>query len=166
MSENKGLILKATIGKGQSIERDGVWEKRYIELEVDTSSCPDALKVEETVKRTEAIIDQLLQTSDYPPEATSGLGIPKIDLADLDECPWQTFQKKPAKPGQRAWIKNPVQFTGWQDPPKVLIELVKALNRTEDKKLVLGDVEYSFSGKDKDTGEPKPMFIQRTPVKT
>lgn len=164
MSENKGLILKATVGKGRTIERNGVWEKKYIELEVDTSSYADALKVEEAVKRTESFIDQLLQRPDYPAEATSGLGVPKIDLANLDECPWQTYQKKPAKPVQPAWIKNPVQFTGWKDPPKVLIELVKALHKTADKKLVLGDMEYSFSGKDKDTEKPRPMFVSRQPV--
>lgn len=166
MTENRGLILKATVGKGRTIERNGVWEKKYLEFEIDTSSCKDDLEVEKVVKRTEGFIDQLLQRPDYPAEATSGLGIPKIDLAELDDCPWQTYQKKPAKPGQPAWIKNPVQFTGWQDPPKVLIELVKALHKTEDKKLILGDVEYSFSGKDKETGDPKPMFISRQPVKT
>lgn len=97
----------------------------------------------------------------YPPEAKSALGIPKIDLGELDAAPWLTFQtKEPAKPGRAAWMKNPVHFTSFDAPP-VILELVNALKKSPDGKLVLGDMIYSFSGK----GDVKDHFISRKPVK-
>jgi hypothetical protein len=43
----------------------------------------------------------------------------------------------------------------------VLLQLAKALKRNPDEKLVLGDMEYSFSGK----GDMAKHFISRKPVK-
>lgn len=83
--------------------------------------------------------------------------IPNIDLAELDAAPWTTYRTKtPAKPGSAAWIKNPVHFTQFE-APSVVLELVKALQHTPEKKLTLGDMEYFFSGEEK--------FISRRPVK-
>jgi len=83
--------------------------------------------------------------------------IPRIDLGDLDAAGWLTYKTKTeAPPGSPAWIKNPSQFTQF-NPPKVVFELVKAIKRSPGEKLVLGDMEYSFSAEGK--------FISRKPVK-
>ncbi len=85
------------------------------------------------------------------------VNIPEIDLAELDECPWLTYKKNPAGPGKAAWIKNPAHFEHF-DAPKVLWELVKAMEGEKDHKLVLGDMEYVFGGKE-------GQFINRKPTK-
>lgn len=93
-----------------------------------------------------------------PPETRSALGIPKIDLADLATARWITYKtKQPAEVNEAAWIKNPAYFTDFEAPP-VILELVKALHKTEKKRLQLGDMEYFFSGEDK--------FVSRRPAKT
>ena len=53
-------------------------------------------------------------------------------------------------------MKNPSYFTSFE-PPQVVFELVKALKRTSEEKLVLGDCEYSLSRDGK--------FINRKPIK-
>lgn len=94
-------------------------------------------------------------------ELAPEMAVPRIDLGDLDKAGWLTYHTKtPAEPGTPAWLKNPTYFTGWDAPP-VVMELVKALKRTPGEKLVLGDCEYSFSGK----GDMKNHFIIRRPVK-
>lgn len=97
------------------------------------------------------LLGEILQQIMYP------VNIPEIDLAELDECPWQTFQKTKAGPGTAAWIKNPAHFEHF-DAPKVLWELVKAMEGKKDHKLVLGDMEYVFGGKE-------GQFINRKPAK-
>ena len=92
-----------------------------------------------------------------PPETRSALGIPKIDLADLATAGWTTYHtKQPAEVSEAAWIKNPAYFTDFEAPP-VVLELVKALNKTEKKTLRLGDMDYFFSGEGK--------FLSRRPAK-
>ena len=83
--------------------------------------------------------------------------VPNIDLADLDAASWTSYQTKgPAEPGTAAWIKNPAYFTSFEAPECVL-ELIKALARTKNKRLKLGDMEYFFSGEEK--------FLSRRPAK-
>lgn len=92
-----------------------------------------------------------------PPEAMSATGIPRIDLADLDAAPWTSYRtKEVAEPGEPAWVKNPAYFET-AELPQVIIELQKALNKTENKRLRLGDMEYFLSGEGK--------FITRRPAK-
>ena len=89
--------------------------------------------------------------------APGEVGVPNIDLGELDQAGWATYQTKtPAEPGKAAWIKNPVHFTDFKAPP-VVLELVKALKRSPKERLQLGDVEYFFSGEGK--------FISRRPKK-
>ena len=93
-----------------------------------------------------------------PPEVTSATGIPKIDLADLDEAGWTSYKtKQPAKPGEAAWIKNPAHFTTFE-APQVIYELVKGLTQAKGNRLQLGNCTYFFSGEKK--------FVTRQPVKT
>jgi len=92
-----------------------------------------------------------------PPEIVSATGIPRIDLAELDAAPWLTYKtKQPADPGTPAWIYNPAFFEK-VELPQVIIELQKALNKSDTKSLQLGDMEYFFSGEGK--------FIGRRPAK-
>ena len=147
------------VEKGRTTQvDDNHWIKTAYRLEADVSDVPSPDELEKLRLDLEFKIDDWLQQAGYP-EAKS-LGIPKIDLAELDACGWQTYQKEPAQPGQTAWIKNPVYFTQFEAAP-ALLELVKALERTEDRKLVLGDMEYGFSGKN----DVKDHFISRKPAK-
>lgn len=109
------------------------------------------------------IVEQLNDIlKEATPEAIMPSDIPRIDPTELDDCGWQTFQKQPAKLGVAAWIRNPVYFTSWQHPPQALIELVKALKRTDNGELTIGDMKYCYGGP-----QDKPeQFIHRKPVKT
>lgn len=92
-----------------------------------------------------------------PPETRSALGIPKIDIADLNAADWTSYAtKKEAKDGEAGWLKNPAHFTSYE-PPQVVFELVKALTKSKGHRLVLGDMEYFFSGEKK--------FLSRRPAK-
>ncbi len=97
------------------------------------------------------LLGEILQQIMYP------VNIPEIDLAELDECPWQTYQKNPAGPGKVAWIKNPAHFERFE-APKVLWELVKAMESDRGQALVIGDMQYSFGG-------DKGQFINRKTAK-
>lgn len=88
-------------------------------------------------------------------------GIPRIDLANLEDAGWLDYKtKEPAAKGQPAWMKNPVHFTQFEPPP-VIFELVKALKKSPEEKLQLGEYEYSFSGK----GDMARHFLARRPFK-
>ena len=105
------------------------------------------------------ILDELNKILDEmaPPETRSATGIPKIDIADLNAAGWTSYDtKKPAKEGEAAWIKNPAHFTSFE-APQVIFELVKAMTRSKGERLVLGDMEYFFSGEKK--------FLSRRPAK-
>ena len=105
------------------------------------------------------IVDELNKILDElaPPETRSALGIPKIDIADLNAAGWTDYQTKAAaEPGTAAWIKNPAHFTSYE-PPQVVFELVKAMTKAKGERLVLGDMEYFFSGEKK--------FLSRRPAK-
>ncbi len=82
--------------------------------------------------------------------------IPKLDLANLDTLPWTTYRTKElAEPGHTGWIKNPRNFSDFDNP--VAADLANALTRS-DGKLELGEYVYSLSGKEK-------QFINRKPIK-
>lgn len=146
-------VTKLTVEMGRTVQQSETeWSKRSYALELEVKS-----DVRDVVEKAKAEAEQLVDSWLSEPEPP--VFIPHIDLAELDACPWQTYRtKEPAKPGQTAWIKNPVEFTSWKDPPNVLLQLVKALKRSPDEKLVLGKMEYSFSG-------DKKQFIGRKPVK-
>jgi hypothetical protein len=148
-------VTKLTVALGTTIQHSETeWNKRGYALEMEVNSSDKDI-VEKAKAEAEQFEQSWLSEPTLPPAE-----IPQIDMAELNECPWVTFKdKQPAKPGHAAWIKNPVEFTSWKDVPKVLLELVKIMKRDPDQKLVLGDMEYVFSG-------DKKQFIQRKPVKT
>jgi hypothetical protein len=148
-------VTKLTVGIGTTIQQgEKEWTKQSYGLEVEVNS--DAKDIVEKAKaEAEQLVRSWLSEPSLPPAE-----IPQVDIGELNACEWVTFKtKQPAKPGQAAWIKNPVEFTSWTNPPNVLLELVKAMKRSSDEKLVLGDMKYVFSG-------DKKQFIQRKPVKT
>lgn len=150
-------VTKLTVGLGTTIQQSETeWTKQSFGLEVEVNS-----DVTDVVEKAKAEAEQLVRSWLSEPTLPSA-EIPQIDIGELNACEWLTFKKEPAKPGQAAWIKNPVEFTSWANPPNVLLQLVKAMKRSPDEKLVLGDMEYSFSG----TGDMKNHFISRRPIKT
>lgn len=162
-------IVKLHVEKGLTFQVDDkTWSKSAYRLEADLSDGPSPDELEKLRLDLSFKIDDWLgqekhipQSKPLQPEEVVRSDIPQLDLAELDECPWQTYKKQPAKPGQVAWIKNP---TFWEhfDATPVLWELVKAVEGAKDQKLVLGDMEYNFGGKD----DMKDRFINRKPVKT
>jgi hypothetical protein len=161
-------VTKLSVSLGTTLQQNEThWAKQSYGLEVEVNS--DSKDVVEKAKaETEQLVRSWLsaEVSSAPPESKAPKprreDIPHIDIGELNECEWQTYKKEPAKLGQAAWIKNPVEFTSWKDAPNVLMQLSKAISRSPDGKLVLGDMEYAFSGK----GEMEKHFISRTPVKT
>lgn len=157
-------LLKLHVERGMTTQ---IGEKEWRKITYGLESDVAGLSLDELEKTRLDLafkIDDWLQQEQggIPAEATRdprgpSSGIPQIDIAELDECPWQTYQKKPAGPGKVAWIKTPSHFQRF-DAPKVLWELEKALDGAQDHKLVLGDVEYVFGGKE-------GQFINRKPAK-
>lgn len=159
-------IVKLHVEKGKMIQVDDkTWSKSAYRLEADVSDVTNKDGLEKTRLDLAFTIDDWLQQEQHTPEnldaATVDTSkIPNLDLAELNACPWQTYSKQPAKPGQVAWIKNPEKFERFDAPP-VLQELAKALRTIDGKELVLGDMSYELSGKD----DMKDSFIKRAPVK-
>jgi len=168
-------IVKLHVEKSLTVQVDDKkWSKTAYRLEADVpDTSPDELE-KLRLDLSFKIDDWLGQEKHdpqpkprYPPDVVQS-DIPEIDLVELDACPWQTYQKKPAGPGKAAWIKNPAQFDRFEAPP-VLWELVKALDivrdasadmtRPKPEPLVLGDMQYSYGG-------DKLQFINRNPTKT
>lgn len=151
-------ITKIHVEKGYTKQTSKEeWFKTSYQLEADVSDVASEDEIEELrLHLCMKLDDWLLQERGIngPPDVNVG-DIPQIDLATLEEAGWQTFQKKPCMPGEAGWVKNPVEFTSWHDPPQILLALVKAIHKTSDKKLVLGNLEYFLSKK----------FINRKPVK-
>lgn len=137
------------------------WNKTTYRLVADVSDVASEDEIERLRQKLAFKIDDWLAQERGVSGPVDIEDIPRIDIAELNACGWQTYKKEPAKPSQAAWVKNPVEFTSWKDSPKVLTQLVKALRRTKEQKLILGDMEYSFSGKD----DMKDHFISRKPVK-
>lgn len=153
-------ITKIYVEQGRTTQTDDRhWDKVTYGIEADVSDAPN----EEAIDQHRLALKMKLENwLGAPPNTTVDVGdIPDIDIGELDACGWQTFKRKPAKPGQPAWIRNPVQFINWENPPQVLLELVKAIKRTREQKIVLGDMEYVLSGKKEDP----ERFINRKPVK-
>jgi hypothetical protein len=137
-------VTKLTIGLGTTVQKgETEWTKASYELEVEVNS-----DVKDIVEKARVEAEQIVQSWLAEPVLPTA-GIPQIDTAELNMLPWTNYQtKQPAKEGQAGWI-----FAN----TKGAEELVKALNRSSDKKLVIGDCEYSFSGKEK--------FVSRKPIK-
>lgn len=168
-------LLKLTLEKSRTVEDGRGWRKAIVTLSADISDVENETKLDQYYKNFSDKLDDLLAKEfvatpaatdkesqvEQPEPPIDVDNIPDIDIAELNEAPWQTYKKKPARPDQTAWVKNPVEFVSWQDPPKVLAQLVKALRLSPNQELVLGDKIYSFGGK----GDMKDHFISRKPYK-
>jgi hypothetical protein len=137
-------VERIVVGKGKSVPRDGPegeWSKVYYQLEALPAEGEDVQAVKMSL---EGILDHWLSV-----EAKPEVGVPKLDLAELERLPWTAYKtKEPAKEGEAGWI-----FANTNGAE----ELVKAMQKCEGK-LELGAYEYRFSGKEKN-------FITRKPVK-
>jgi len=143
-------VSKIVVGKGKTVPvkgPEGEWLKTFysVEAELDEGEDPVAARL-----GLEHMLDEWLQGEITGPE-----DIPTLDLSDLDQLPWLTYQKEPAEPGKAGWIKNPEHFADFDDP--VAAELAKALTRAGGK-LELGEYIYQLSGKEK-------QFIGRKAIK-
>ena len=141
------------IGKGITTSRPGppeVWVKKYYEVEIECQYCPtstDALahEQEEMLQSTRIRAEEMLDSWLKEPEKAE---IPHLDIADIDNLPWRTFEKgsapgsaRPDKPG---WI-----FRNEPSGP-VADDLVKALEKMKPAGLALdlGEWFIKFGGKD------------------
>jgi hypothetical protein len=76
--------------------------------------------------------------------------VPGLDLAEIEALPWTSYKtKKVAAAGEAAWV--------WRSLENAR-ELGEAIERSEGQHLQLGDMEYKFSG-------PEKQFISRRPVR-
>jgi len=83
-----------------------------------------------------------------PKEAATS--IPGLDLAEIEALPWTSFATKQlCKKGEAGWV--------WRSLENAK-ELAKAIESSEGQRLQLGDMEYKFSG-------PEKQFIARSPRK-
>lgn len=162
-------ITKLYVERGKTVQVDDkTWDKQSFGIEADVSDVAKESDIDELwVKLTMKCEDQLQEgaatvTKPTVPEAPiKAEDIPDIDIGEINDCVWIRYGKNkgPAKPGQAAWTKSPIQFTS-ETFPKALSQLVKLIKKTPDGKLVIGDLEYSLSG-----GDSGEHFIGRKPCK-
>jgi len=94
-----------------------------------------------------------------PPQPAPTSTIPDLDTADIDALVWTAYKtKQKAEPGQAAWTFSDPERHDLPKNRKTVEELVEAIKRSKNERLRLGDMEYSFSGNEK-------QFISRRPVK-
>ena len=140
MSQKGFHTKKMVVGKGMTTSRPGppeVWVKKYYEVEIE---CPENYE-EELLQSTRIRAEEMLDSWLKEDEKAE---IPNLDLAEIDNLPWRTFEKgsapgsaKPDKPG---WI-----FRNSDTPPTG--DLVRALERFP-LGLELGEWTIKFGGKD------------------
>jgi hypothetical protein len=144
-------VKKLTVARGASVSHDDEsWDRVFysIEAEVDETEL-QVVKAELQGMINAWIVDALAHPL-VPVSKGEAEHIPQIDLAQLEELPWTSFQtKQPAKPGEAGWI-----FSNTEGAE----ELVKALEAKKGK-LELAEYIFRFSG-------PDNRFISRSPVKT
>lgn len=142
-------IVEFKIGKGRTSRPSEAeeWTRKYLELTVALPEKMTEESFQESLIRAEYLIDNFLGQPETP-------HIPQLDIEELNKLPWKKRNKEPAKPGEFAWLFGPGSVRGTEAGAE---ELVKAIKAAKDRKLVLGDVEYSLVKND--------AFIQRRPVK-
>jgi hypothetical protein len=149
--------LKAfSIMKGKSepigAGTDTPWVKVSYGIELEL---PENCTIEDLIRyrvQAEQLLDGWLSESGAA--SLEAAGIPTLDQAYLDGLPWKKRSKEPAKPSEFAWLFGPQSNYGTEQGAEKLAE---ALQKTRDKKLTIGEMEYSLV---KDA-----TFIQRAPVK-
>lgn len=141
-------VKKLTVARGASVSHDDEsWDRVFysVEAEVDEAEL-QVVKAELQGTINAWIVDALAHPL-IPVSKGEAEGIPQLDLAELEELPWTSFQtKQPAKPGEAGWI-----FANAEGAE----ELVKALE-AKDGKLELADYVFRFSGDQR-------QFVSRSP---
>jgi len=159
-------ILKIYVEKGLSVEvAEGKWRRQSYGVEADVSMLESEEDLNKSRQALENKVEDWLQLGEGAVTEKEVADIPDIDPAELNELPWTKYAGNPGE-----WIKNPAEFTSFEcDNMNTLLILVKALTKVgktmKEQKLTIGDKTYSFSGKDKETGKPRPMFVTRFPAK-
>lgn len=144
----KFVIGKGTTRKIKDTEND--YDRKYLELTIRLPEQFTEEGFQEAVVHAEYLLDNWLSQEPTP----TAPQIPQLDIAEINNLPWKTRDKQPAKLGQWAWIFGPESAKGVEQGAETL---ANALLHTEDHKFVLGDMEYSLSD--------NKAFIQRKPMK-
>lgn len=107
-------IIEVHVERGRTIQTgEKEWNKTSYRLVADVSDVASEDEIEKLKQDLAFKIEDWLGQERVPVDVEN---IPRVDIAELNDCGWQTFKKEPAKPGQAAWIRNPVQFTSWENP--------------------------------------------------
>jgi len=141
-------VKKLTVARGASVSHDDEsWDRVFYSIEAEVEDAELQVVKAELQGMINAWIVDALAHPLIPVSKTEAEQIPQIDLAQLEELPWTSFQtKQPAKPGEAGWI-----FSNTEGAE----ELVKALEAKEGK-LELAEYVFRFSGDQK-------QFISRSP---
>jgi hypothetical protein len=148
---NEMPVKKLTVARGASISHDDEsWDRVFYSIEAEVDETELQVAKAELQGMINAWIVDALAHPIVPASKAEAEQIPQIDLAELEELPWTSFQtKQSAKRGEAGWI-----FSNTEGAE----ELVKALEAKEGK-LELAEYIFRFSGDQK-------QFISRSPVKT
>lgn len=146
-------VVKIRVGKGRTTRPGEAeeWVKEYYELEME---------IEDDQELPVARDFALSQIDSWLTEApTAPKYIPQLDIGEINDLVWTTYKtKEKAKPEQAAWTFRDATRHSNLDHRKIVNELVKAIKASPNERLQLGDMEFSFSGKEK-------QFISRRPVR-
>jgi len=134
-------IEKFVIGKGVTSRPSEAeeWTRRYLELTVRLPEQTSEKDFYESLLRAERIIDDYLNR----------MVAPSLDVAEVQGLPWVSYKTKKTcmRPDESGWIlSDPARHEG--ENRRVVEELCMAIERTPNKRLVLGDMEHSLSGKE------------------
>lgn len=146
-------IVGFKMGKGITAEDKATktWSRRYLELEVEWQPGQSTESLPQALARAENTIDFWLG---QPGPEQEEVGIPSLDLEEINGLPWKGKGSGMSTPSAWGWIYGPAARMGTQQGAEKLAE---AIEKAADHKLQLGNMEYIFS-KDK-------TFINRKPVK-
>jgi len=146
-------VVKVRVGRGRTSRPSEAeeWVREYYELEIEIT---DDKEIPIARDYALSLIDQWLAQLPTAPE-----WIPKLDIGEINDLLWTTYKtKERAKPAQAAWtFSDPTRHDKAEDK-HVVEELVKAIRASSDGNLQLGDMEFSFSGAEK-------QFISRRPAR-
>jgi len=146
------------MGKGRTTRpsEGEEWIRKYLELEIKLPEQFTEKEFQETLIRSEYLLDQWLGSVEVEAGA-----IPQLDIGEIDSLVWMSYKTKQpcTKPDEPAWtFTNPTRHQ--PEKQKIVSELISALEKDPQNKLELGNVLYTFSGPKED---PK-LFISRKPV--
>ena len=150
MSESNVFFKRLVVEKGITTKVGEDYVKATYTLEVDLSALEQTDKtVEDSKKLVENLIDKWIEEEKGVASTMKEVAkVPEIDVGVIDNLPWKNFQKEPCKPFEAGWIMRNHEAAQ---------KLATAIEKAEGS-LVIGNMEYVFSG-------DKKQFINRKPVK-